>query len=127
VIEENPYATPKTEVTDQPPPTLTDNPRPIPAAWEKMRIRYNIILLVAGLIVILIYVTQYQMPPFVGLVGAVFVAAIANVCYFLGTISESILSWITGKPELPLFRKFAYVLGVVGSLVLFALIAVADM
>ena len=61
-------------------------------AWERMRLKYNLILLLPGLIVLIVYVAGNKMPVAAALIGAIMTALAANVCYFLGAVSEFFVS-----------------------------------
>lgn len=92
-----------------------------PSAWWKARrLQYNVGLVVAGFLAFIIYVVvgSTMLPPdadfeitifttlFQG-VGYLFMMAIANVCYFLGPLSESFVQ--PANPER--YRRVCYQLG----------------
>jgi len=56
--------------------------------WEKMRLLYNGLLLIPGLIIEGIMVTNQGMPVVAGVVGAIMIGIGANVAYFLGPLTE---------------------------------------
>lgn len=56
--------------------------------WEKMRLIYNGLLLIPGLIIEAIMVTNQGMPVAAGVVGAVMIGIGANMAYFLGPLAE---------------------------------------
>ena len=84
-------------------------------------------MLSAGVIVLTIFHLQSHMPIVVCIVGAIFMGIAANIFYFSGAITEFILSLVLKKSELPLYRGFAYLAGILGSLALFALITLAQL
>ena len=125
LTEENPYSAPQPEVIDS---LATQNVdklhiKPIFKAWEKLRIYYNLALLVVGIIVLLILISRYHMTLSFALVQALLIGVLANIFYFLGPATEAMFCIFLRKPELPLYRKFSYTTGFTGSLALFAIAA----
>lgn len=117
----NPYAPPASHTTEVIIPTKVDS-RNIMVAWESMRLRYNLILLLPGLIVIIIYVAGVGLPFGVALIGSAMTALAANACYLLGALSEIIVSALVKTSEHPGYRKTTYYAGIAFSLVFFALV-----
>ena len=118
--ENDPYTTPSTDPTaGTPPPKVVGSPRTIIWAWERLRLRYNLILLIPGVAILIFYTTRIGIP-FGGAASGGFVMAIgANLGFFLGPLSEMYSAATLDKPELPKYRKFAFWAGVIGSLALF--------
>jgi hypothetical protein len=97
--------------------------------WEQRRLRYNVGLIVAGLLAFIAYVVVVDRGVSLGTmpgaeitlfttafqgIGYLFMMAIANVCYLLGPLSESIV-----KPtNVQKYRRVMYWLGFSFSVVL---------
>ena len=58
------------------------------SAWEKLRLIYNGLLLIPGILIEAIMVVRQDMPIEVAVIGAVLVGTGANVAYFLGPLAE---------------------------------------
>ena len=115
-MEQNPYATPRAPVEIARPSSAPASPRAIVAGWEALRLRYNLILLGPGLLVVLLCMTQFAMSPFHAVVGAAFVAVGANLCFLLGPLAELYASAMLDVPEHPELRRIAFTLGLIVSL-----------
>ncbi|BDS05129.1 hypothetical protein NT6N_01690 [Oceaniferula spumae] len=122
--DENPYAAPQSQPGNEMDFRVIGSPRAVVLAWEKLRLKYNVILLIPGLIVLAIYISQQELAVIGSIFGGGLMAAGANLGYFLGPISELYLCAFSNKAELPVYRKYAFWAGVVGSLGLFVLIAI---
>lgn len=83
---ENPYAPPKTdeEVLILQKAAM----REIVLGWEKLRLLYNVILLVPGILILGLWTIRGGMPWGVAVFSAVAVAVGANVSFFLGPLGE---------------------------------------
>jgi hypothetical protein len=118
-VNENPYAPPVagSEPDDIQRPAL----REIVLGWEKLRLWYNAILLVPGLVVIAGWTGKQGMPLFFALIMAAMVAVGANFCFLLGPAAELYLRGLfrQGKP-LGRGRLLIFGAGVVVSLGVFA-------
>jgi hypothetical protein len=118
-VNENPYAPPVagSEPDDLQRPAL----REIVLGWEKLRLWYNVILLVPGLGVLAGWTGKQGMPLFFALVMAAMVAVGANFCFLLGPAAELYLRGLfrEGKP-LGRGRLLIFGAGVVVSLGVFA-------
>lgn len=84
--EMDPYAPPASDTTASPPDrgALRD----IVAGWERLRLIYNLILLLPGVGVLLMWSVHQQMPLGFGLFSAAMVAVAANCAFFLGPLAE---------------------------------------
>jgi hypothetical protein len=93
--------------------------------WEKTRLRYNGVLLAAGVIVLIIWISSLQMPAGFIILSAVPVAIGANICFFLGPLAELYLRAIfhRGAPA-PSLRRTLFMLGLIGSLCVFTLVGI---
>ena len=56
--------------------------------WEKLRLKYNLLLLIPGIVIESLMVMRQGMPLAAGIVGAVLIAVGANVAFFLGPLAE---------------------------------------
>ena len=84
--DENPYAPPAYSAEEQ--AVRAAALREIVLGWEKLRLLYNAILLVPGIAVLSVWTMKGGMPWVVALFSALFVAAGANVSFFLGPLAE---------------------------------------
>lgn len=123
-MNENPYAPPVagSEPDDHQRPAL----REIVLGWEKLRLWYNAILFVPGVVVILAWVGKQGMPLFFAVVMAAMVAIGANFCFLLGPAAELYLRGLfrDGRP-LGRGRLLIFGAGLVVSLGVFA-VALAE-
>lgn len=62
--------------------------REIVLGWERLRLLYNTILAVPGILVLSAMAGDYGMPLSTALISAVFVAVCANLCFLLGPLTE---------------------------------------
>lgn len=97
--------------------------------WEAHRLQYNLSLVIAGIIAFCCYVAVVSSDRFMSRhpeaeitafttffqgVGYLFMIAVANLCYFLGPLSEGVL-----HPANPhRYRRILYSLGLVFSVAL---------
>jgi hypothetical protein len=74
--------------------------REIVIGWERLRLLYNAILAVPGLLVLSAMMGEYGMPALTAVLSAVFVAVGANLCFLLGPLAELYLRGIfrRGQP-----------------------------
>ncbi|MCW1912764.1 hypothetical protein OJ996_04220 [Luteolibacter sp. GHJ8] len=74
--------------------------REIVVGWERLRLLYNAILAVPGLLVLSAMTGEYGMPALTAVLSAVFVAVGANLCFLLGPLAELYLRGIfrRGQP-----------------------------
>jgi len=87
-------------------------------AWEKLRLYFNLILLLPGLFVL--SSLGFSLPDLFA--PALFFGIMANLCYLLGPLTELYACAITRQPEQPKLRHLLFGLGLAGSLLLFLLI-----
>jgi hypothetical protein len=87
-------------------------------AWEKLRLYFNLVLLLPGLFIL--SSMGLSLPTLMA--PALFFAVMANLCYLLGPLTELYACAITQQPELPKLRHLLFGLGLGGSLLLFILI-----
>ena len=115
---DNPYPSPKANT-----PGLVRPPTPALIWWEARRGRYNVGLLVAGVLAFICYVvvcctllpqvldaSQIKITLFTTLcqgVGYLLMMGVANVCYFLGPLSESFFQ----PSDVERYRRICYLLG----------------
>jgi hypothetical protein len=94
-ISENPYASPAGSLA----PTEPAAPEPwkaIARRWELLRIPYNLIVGVCGLMMLGL---NHQHPIEELVFGAVGYAVAANVCYTFGPLAEMYLNWFADLLE----------------------------
>jgi len=84
-MDTDPYAPPG---SGEEPPSEKAALREIVLGWERLRLLYNGLLLIPGLVVVAVWSTRQGMPFPVGVVGAVLVGLGANLAYFLGPLAE---------------------------------------
>ncbi|MGD7651951.1 MAG: hypothetical protein ACQCXQ_01965 [Verrucomicrobiales bacterium] len=97
--------------------------RRIVVAWERLRLIYNAVLLVPGLVVLGALVQYAEMPVGAAVAGGVFVGLGANAAFFLGPLSEFYLSAVfLGGGALGRGRWLIFGAGVVVSLGFFLLV-----
>ncbi len=91
--------------------------------WEKMRLLYNGLLLIPGLIIEAIMVTKQGMPVAAGVVGAIMIGLGANLAYFLGPLAELYFRALfrNGEP-IGQGRKLIFGAGLVVSAGVFSLV-----
>lgn len=112
----NPYITPD---SDQPPKIKGPNSelREIVIGWERLRVLYNIILLLVG--VIAIFVTLQQ--PFFNLeevvIPAILFGIFANFCFFVGPVAETYIRVIFNFQDFKSMRLGLFILGTLLSLI----------
>jgi hypothetical protein len=93
----DPYAPPSSTLN----PVLEQKPalRELVLAWEKLRILYNVLLLLPGLLILFTLVTEENIGVIEALVMGACVAIGANCCFFLGPASELYLRGLFRKGE----------------------------
>ena len=118
-MNENPYAPPL--AGSEPDQSQRPALREIVLAWEKLRLWYNGILLIPGLIAIAGWIGKQGMPIFVTVIMSAMVAIGANFCFLLGPVAELYLRGLfrDGKP-LGRGRLLIFGAGLVVSLGVFA-------
>jgi hypothetical protein len=91
----DPYAPPSS------PALPADDQRPalreIVLAWEKLRLLYNGLLAVPGILVLNSMIGQFGMRLAEAILSGVFVAVCANLCYLLGPVAELYLRGLFGR------------------------------
>lgn len=108
----NPYATPRFASPEAAAPDASADWKVIARRWEKLRLLYNGLLLIAGLAALAI-ASGPNLAPTVSLTSVVFIAlyaVAANACYTWGPIAEMYVSWlveaVAPAPFLAVFRDF---------------------
>ncbi|MGB6223699.1 hypothetical protein [Haloferula sp.] len=84
----DPYAPPKSGSqggTEQPERKAL---REVVTAWERLRLIYNLLLLVPGVVIVTILVTGQDMPLGFAVIGALVIGIGANAAFFLGPLVE---------------------------------------
>ncbi|MGE9270991.1 MAG: hypothetical protein ACQKBU_09345 [Verrucomicrobiales bacterium] len=86
VTSENPYAPPESVDAARPRQPLAL--REIVLAWEKLRLIYNGVLLIPGVLILALWVQRLDLPVGAAVVGGMMVGLGANVAFLLGPLSE---------------------------------------
>jgi hypothetical protein len=96
--------------------------RELVLAWEKLRILYNALLILPGLLVLISMVTDLHTPVIQAVISGAVVAVGANCCFFLGPAAELYLRGLfrQGQP-LGRGRWLIFGIGTMLSLMLFVL------
>lgn len=119
----DPYAPPGAveDLGDHQKPAL----REIVIGWERLRLLYNALLALPGILVMVTMMSDFGMGVIEAILGASFVAVGANLCFLLGPLLELYLRGIFRKGE-PLGRGrwLIFGSGTLLSLFLFILIFV---
>lgn len=119
----DPYAPPASPLN----PIMDQKPalRELVMGWERLRILYNALLLVPGLLILFTLVTEENIGVLEALVMGAAVAIGANCCFFLGPASELYLRGLFRKGE-PIGRGRVLIFGsgTMLSLMLFILFLV---
>ena len=93
----DPYAPPSS------PALPADDQRPalreIVLGWEKLRLLYNGLLAVPGILVLNSMIGQFGMGLVEAILSGVFVAVCANLCYLLGPVAELYLRGLFRRGE----------------------------
>lgn len=90
--------------------------------WESKRLRYNIYLLIAGAIGLLLgggllILFRYQLEGLI--LGILFYALLVNVCYTAGWVFELFLkAWNISIPALSRYRNSIFWIATIGSILL---------
>ncbi|BCX46555.1 hypothetical protein HAHE_04630 [Haloferula helveola] len=98
-MSENPYSPPRSD--DDPGAGIFDRHAlvDIVKGWEKLRIAYNLILLVPGILVMVVWIGRQGMPPVLAVIEAVIIAIGANMAFLLGPAAELYFRAIFRKGE----------------------------
>ena len=119
----NPYTPPASSLR----PAEDQKPalRELVLAWERLRLLYNALLVIPGLLILYTMVTEQDMGPAEAVVAGLVVGAAANCCFFLGPAAELYLRGLFRKGE-PLGRGrwLIFGTGTILSLMLFVLFLV---
>ncbi len=112
----NPYATPPVAESIETAQAMPDwgiqsIARRVFLAWEKLRVRYNVILIAICLFTAFL-TGAYKLPEF--WFACVVAGLAANVCYFAGPIAETYLNWLK-KEESVSLRNGVFLLGLIFS------------
>lgn len=109
----NPYETPPSDwdaLVVKPLPKY----RPIFRRWRPLRLKYNLILFVVGLLASFRLWFPFE-PIFIPLI--LVYAAFANLFFTLGVVPEVILAFITRENDHPYLRKVVFIFGLLFSIV----------
>lgn len=101
-------------------PSQIDLVRKIVLGWEKLRLIYNGVLFVLGLVVIGILLS-YATSIGIGIIlaGSVMAAVGANLCFFAGPLAELYFCAIFRKGAVPMIRWILFGGGMLISVIIF--------
>lgn len=91
--------------------------REIVIGWEKLRLRYNLILLIPGLLTLVIWIHQDLSQLILFIIPSIFFAIGANCCYLLGPLAELYGKALSKDLHL---RRLLYWAGVIFSILIIA-------
>jgi len=89
--------------------------RNIMKRWRPLRLKYNFILLVVGLLTMISILPYFEG---IFILGILFYGAFANLFFTLGVIPELFFAYTTQDSDLPTLRKFIFIAGLLFSIAL---------
>jgi hypothetical protein len=112
----NPYSSPESKESSHTKPLNTEL-RNIVIGWERMRILYNIILFLVGVVAIFVSLQK----PFFSLeevvISAIAFGIFANVCFCAGPTAETYIRVIFNSQDVKTVRLSLFILGTLLSLI----------
>lgn len=87
-VSEDPYQPPKTAGESEGPLFQKHALIDIVKGWEKLRVAYNLILLLPGIAILVLWIDRQRLPVSVLVVEAILVAIAANLAFLLGPAAE---------------------------------------
>ncbi|MGJ8672520.1 hypothetical protein [Rubritalea sp.] len=121
-MESNPYISPTTKAikafVSSDGVESTARLRDIVLKWEKLRVIYNLVLLLPGLGVTLYAANKWGSSMSEMLSSVIPFAIMANLCFFLGPLSELYIAAIWQINDSRMIRRWSFGLGLVGSLLI---------
>ena len=112
----NPYTTPKSRQSSNKKP-LNSELREIVVGWERMRILYNIILFIVGIIAILALTRSPHFELSEAILPAISFGIFANICFCAGPAAETYIRAIFNTQNIKLLRLCLFILGTLFSLI----------
>ncbi len=97
--------------------SLNSELREIVVSWEKLRIHYNLIHLVAGILAIIVLAKTGSVPLGLLIVPAFIFAIFANICFCAGPLAEIYARVIFNTEDFSKLRKPLFLLGILLSLI----------
>lgn len=110
----NPYSTPISQ-----PSNLSSHQsefKHVVVAWEKMRLLYNVILLLVGIIALFILINYYRESTNMVLLQSLAFALAANLCFFAGPVCELYLRAFRHVSNAQSLRWILFTVGTLASL-----------
>lgn len=111
----NPYSTPASQPTSL--STQQREFKHVVIAWEKLRLLYNVILLLAGIIALFILINYYRESTNMVLLESLAFALLANLCFFAGPVCELYLRAFRHVSNAQSLRWILFTVGTIVSLV----------
>ena len=113
-METNPYAAPQAE--SQVDPLSISALGELVKGWEKLRLIYNVVLLLPGAALMAYFVINRDMPAFAAIMFALASGVAANLAFFAGPIAELYFRAVFNRgKESPMLRRFLFGLGLIVS------------
>ncbi len=111
----NPYSTPVSEPSKL--STHQSEFKHVVIAWEKLRLLYNVILLLVGIIALFILINYYRESTNMVLLQTVVFAFLANLAFFAGPVCELYLRAFRHVSNAQSLRWILFTVGTIVSLV----------
>ena len=111
----NPYSTPVSEPSNL--STHQSEFKHVVIAWEKLRLLYNVILMLAGIIALFILINYYRESTTMVLMQTLAFAFLANVCFFAGPVCELYLRAFRHVSNAQSLRWILFSMGTIVSIV----------
>ena len=86
-------------------------------AWEKLRLLYNVIMLLVGVIALFVFVNYYRESSTKVLLQVITFAIFTNLCFFAGPLCELYLRAFRDITNAQSLRWILFILGTVISLI----------
>jgi hypothetical protein len=112
----NPYTSPESD-RDPTKKPLNIELREIVIGWERMRILYNIILLLIGIIAIFFLLRTPYFKLEETILSAIAFGIFANVCFCAGPVAETYIRAIFNNQDIRSLRLALFILGTLLSLI----------
>ena len=111
----NPYSTTISEPSKL--STQQSEFKDLVVAWEKLRLLYNVILLLVGIIALFILINYYRESTNMVVLFSLAFAFTANLCFFAGPVCELYLRAFRHVSNAQLLRWILFTLGTIISLI----------
>ncbi len=111
----NPYSSPINQPSSLAP--QQQEFKQVVIAWEKLRLLYNVVMLLVGIIALFILINYYRESTNMVLFQALCFAFVANLCFFAGPVCELYLRAFRNISNAQSLRWILFIVGTVISLV----------